>query len=456
MSSKTEIILSSLINDINFARRVLPYLKKEYFEQQTEKIIFSHIENFFNLYSNVPSFDALFVNMLNDKTIKENDAKDLDTKIGNLKSITDEFNNKWLVENTENFCQERALTLALEESIYILNGNAKNKDWGAIPEILKEALTVSFDTNIGHDYYEDSEIRFDSYHKKENKIPFLIDVLDKATNNGVAEKTLNMIVGGVHGGKSAFLCHLSATYLKQNKNVLYITCEMSEEAIASRIDANLFNMNIDDIFNIPKNSYKNKINELIRKSSGKLKIKEYPTGECNVSHIRSLLNELWLKKNFEPDVILIDYLNILSSARFKAANVNSYTYFKSVSEEIRGLAIEQGLPIWTATQVNRGGYNNSDPSLDSISDSFGVAMTADFAAVLVSSDELIQKQQIVLKQLKNRYSDLNKFPKMMLGFDRAKMKFYDINVANVDSVDDLSMVQPPINNNFSNFKFEDD
>ena len=433
--SISQVILNNLVRNAEFVKRAAPYLKEEYFEEDSEKAVFRHINEFIAKYSVPPTFDAVFVSLAKDKTIGEETEKKVDDLIVRLQASSDTPDITWLITESEAFCKERAIYNAIMESIHIFEGKKKGTDWGTIPTLLTDALSVSFDTSIGHDYLEDAEIRFDHYHDVVEKFPFDIDAFNVATGNGVGRKTLNVIVAGPHAGKTAMLCHLSAMYLRDGKNVLYVTNEMSEIEIAKRIDSNLFDVNISDVTSIPKGQFDNEVARLKQKYTGKLKIKEYPTSTCHVGHIRSLLNELKIKQNFEPDVIMVDYLNILTSFRIKfGQQVNMYQFIKTVSEELRGLAVEQDLPIWTATQLNKQGYMSDNPGMESISESFGVNFTSDFEFTMIVNDDLINKGMVFIKQLKNRYQNMNDYPKFMIGFDRSRMRFVDLGARATDDL----------------------
>jgi archaellum biogenesis ATPase FlaH len=355
-----------------------------------------------------------------------------------LKEISNDKTDQkieWLLDATEKFCQEKAVYNAIMDSIQILDGKDTNRGKGSIPSLLSDALGVSFDPNVGHDYVDNFAERFDFYHRVEKRIPFDLEYFNKITKGGLPQKTLNIALAGTGVGKSMFMCHMSAAALLQNYNVLYITLEMAEERIAERIDANLLNVTLDDLMMMPKDMFEKRMQKLKEKVKGKLIIKEYPTASANASHFRALLNDLEMKKNFKPDIILIDYLNICASARIKAgANVNSFTYIKAIAEELRGLAMERKVPIMSATQTTRSGFSNSDPGLEDTSESFGLPATADFMFALISNEELEQLGQIMVKQLKNRYGDLNKYKRFTVGVDRSKMKFFDLEMKAQENV----------------------
>ena len=438
MNRIEKIILKNLVYNDNYVKRVLPFLKSEYFSDHSEIILFKTINNFILKYENLPTFESLVI-QLRDTKLNENELKDVVNELNEFRKEKDEtVDEKWLLEQTEKFCQEKAIHNALLESIQILDDKTRTtKDKGAIPSILSDALSVSFDEHIGHDYTEDYESRYDFYHRKEEKIPFDLEFFNKITKGGVSYKTLNIILAGTGVGKSLFMCHMTAACLNQGKNVLYITMEMAEEKIAERIDANLLNVNLDDLSSLSRQDYEKKISSLKSKTDGKLIIKEYPTASASVLHFKTLLNELYLKRKFKPDIIFIDYLNICCSSRLKyGANVNTYLYIKAIAEELRGMAVETGVPIFSATQTTRSGFTNSDPGLEDTSESFGLPATADFMFALVSTEELEKLNQIQVKQLKNRYSDPNKNKRFVVGIDRGKMKLYDVeNSAQNDLVD---------------------
>ena len=428
MSDLSRLILSNLAYNDSFSRRVAPFLSEEYFEDNSDKIIFKIVSGFIKEYNTTPTKDAIIICL--DKVGELND--DAFTSCKNLVDsleVDEKTDQEWLVNETENYCKERSIYNAIMESIHIIDGKSKSKTENAIPSILSDALAVSFDAHIGHDYIEDSEQRFEFYNQVETKIGFDLDYMNRITGGGTPQKTLNIVMAGTGGGKSLFLCHHAAACLSQNQNVLYITCEMAEERIAERIDANLFDMKIDEIGALPKEIYKSKLEKISNHVKGKLIIKEYPTASAGATHFRNLLDELWLKKKFKPDIIFIDYLNICNSSRLKNNGaVNSYTFVKAIAEELRGLAIEQNVPIFSATQVNRSGFNNSDMGLEDTSESFGLPQTADLMFALISTEELEERDQIMVKQLKNRYNDPAKNRKFVLGINRGKMKLYDVDV----------------------------
>lgn len=420
-----EVILSNLAHNEEYARKVLPFLREEYFGDSSHRLTYKLVSDYINKFNGLPSKEALLIELTNTSGLSESAYKGSSSVIESLKR--DESGMEWLIENTEKFCQDKALYNAVSKSIQIMDGSAKNVDKGAIPHILQEALAVTFDTSVGHDYLEDKDARYDFYHKKEARLPFDLAYMNEITSGGIPRKTLNIILAGTGVGKTMFMCHCAAGNLVLGKNVLYITMEMAEQEIAKRIDANLLNTNLDELALMPRESYRKKVERLKENTVGKLIIKEYPTASASTHHFRALLNELSLKKNFVPDVIYIDYLNICSSSRIKAGSqVNSYTLIKSIAEEIRGMAVEFGVPIISATQTTRTGYSSSDVDLTDTSESFGLPATADFMIALISTDELADMNQVMVKQLKNRYGDPNKNKRFIVGVDRAKMKFYDV------------------------------
>ena len=417
-------ILRNLIYDEEFSRKVIPFIQLDYFEQRIERVIFEEISKFIVKYGSSITTEALTIQLedrddLNETEIKESrDAVSLFTD--------DKVDNQWLVDTTEKWCRDRAIYLALMESISLADGKDDKKGRDAIPSILSDALAVSFDNHIGHDYLEDYEDRYESYHRKEERIEFDLDLFNKITKGGIPNKTLNIALAGTGVGKSLFMCHVASSVLLQGKNVLYITLEMAEEKIAERIDANLLNVNIQNITDLPKAMFEKKVHKLKKKTEGELIIKEYPTASAHAGHFKALLNELSLKKSFKPDIIFIDYLNICASSRYRAgSNVNSYSYIKAIAEELRGLAVEANLPIVSATQTTRSGYASSDVDLTDTSESFGLPATADLMFALISTEELEGLNQIMVKQLKNRYNDPTIYKRFVIGIDRAKMRLYD-------------------------------
>jgi replicative DNA helicase len=424
-SGKIEhLILANLLYDEKYTRKVLPFLKKEYFEDHSDKVLFEEISTFVNQYQSLPTVNALQIQAGKRVDLSQDGYSDAVTVLSNLPE--DEWDYEWKLNTTEAWCKERAIYLALLESVKIADGKDSKLSRDAIPDILSNALSVSFDDHVGHDYIIDASDRYDFYHRKEEKIPFDLDFFNKITKGGLPSKTLNICLAGTGVGKSLFMCHVAAASLLQGKNVLYITLEMAEERIAERIDANLLNISIRDLETLPKQLYENKINSLSKKTQGKLIIKEYPTASAHSGHFKSLLNELSLKKSFKPDIIFIDYLNICASSRYKGTIVNSYTYVKAIAEELRGMAVEHNVPIVSATQTTRSGYSNTDVDLTDTSESFGLPATADFMFALISTEELEELGQICVKQLKNRYNDPTSNRKFIIGVDRSKMKLYDV------------------------------
>lgn len=420
-----DVILKSLINDEDYTRKVLPFIKGEYFAEPTERLVLEKIVNYVNEYNSIPTREALLIEIDQDTKVADGEFQSVSDMIQNL-VIDEKLQLEWLLDQTERFCQEKAVYNAIMDSIQILDGKEQNMGKGAIPEILTKALAVSFDAHIGHDFLENYEDRYEFYHRKEERIPFDIELLNKITKGGLPRKSLNIILAGTGVGKSLAMCHMASANLMDGQNVLYITMEMSEEKIAERIDANLLNVSLDDLNTLPKEMYAKKVNRVKDKTLGKLIIKEYPTASAHVGHFRHLVNELALKRNFVPDIIYIDYLNICMSQRVKAgSNVNSYTYVKAIAEEIRGLAVEKSVPIVSATQTTRSGYTNSDPGLEDTSESFGLPATADLMLALVSTEELEDLNQIMVKQLKNRYADPGSNKRFVVGIDRAKMRLFD-------------------------------
>ena len=427
MESLELIILSNLIHNESFVRRAIPHIKSEYFNGQ-HRVIYDLILEFVSKFNKLPNSTTLDIDYRASDNIDRNDRNEILHTIKSLSEYTP-VDMDWLLIETEKFCKDRAINLAIIEAVSIIDGKNPTLATGAIPELLAKALAVSFDSSVGHSYIGDSEDRYEFYHRKETKIPFDIDILNKITNGGVTKKTLNIILAGVHVGKSLGLCHMAAAALASGKNSLYITLEMAEERIAERIDANLFDVNIKDISNLSKNSFDNKIKGITSKSKGDLIIKEYPTGAAHVGHFRALLMELKQKKNFVPDIIFIDYMNICTSSRIKgglSGSVNTYSLIKSIAEEIRGLAVEFNVPIWTATQLNRTGYSNSDADMTDTSESWGTPQTADMLLAFIRTEELDKCGQIMVKQLKNRYASMDQDKRFTVGIDISKMRLYDI------------------------------
>ena len=417
-------ILRNLIHSEDYSRKVIPFIEPTYFEQRTEKVIFEEIAKFIVKYGSAITTEALNIEVENRTDLNEGEIKET-RDICN--SFTDSpVDHQWLLDSTEKWCRDRAIYLALMESIHIADGNDEKKNRDAIPSILSDALAVSFDNNIGHDYLQNYEERYEYYHKKEDKIEFDLEYFNKITKGGLPNKTLNIALAGTGVGKSLFMCHVASAVLLQGRNVLYITMEMAEEKIAERIDANLLNVPIQDLTDLPKKTFETKVNKLAAKTQGTLIIKEYPTASAHSGHFKALLNELALKKSFRPDIIFIDYLNICASSRYKSGmSVNSYSYIKAIAEELRGLAVEANVPIVSATQTTRSGYGSSDVELTDTSESFGLPATADLMFALISTEELEQLGQLMVKQLKNRYNDPTMNKRFIVGIDRAKMRLYD-------------------------------
>ena len=419
------LILRNFLYNEKYTRKVIPFVKSDYFEDSNQKIVFEEIFNFVTQYNQLATKEVLCIEVEKRKDINEDAFKQIIHLIECLDDVPTEFD--WLVDTTEKWCRDRAIYLALMESIHIADDKEGKKNRDSIPTILSDALAVSFDTHVGHDYLLDFEKRYESYHRKEEKIEFDLDYFNKITKGGLPNKTLNIALAGTGVGKSLFMCHVAASVLLQGRNVLYITLEMAEERIAERIDANLLNIPIQQLTELPKSMFESKVNSIAKKTQGTLIIKEYPTASAHSGHFKSLLNELALKKSFKPDIIFIDYLNICSSSRFKGgSNINSYTLVKSIAEELRGLAVEANVPIVSATQTTRSGYGSSDVELTDTSESFGLPATADLMFALISTEELEGLGQILVKQLKNRYNDLTIYKRFVVGIDRSKMRLYDV------------------------------
>ena len=447
-------ILRSLLTNEEYLRKVIPFLKPNYFEGPL-KLIFRQIAAFVDKHNTLPTLEAFRIDLEQNEKISDDMFTEVSALLPEIFSPVD-IDPEFLLEKTENWCQERALHIAIMESINILDGKNEKMTKNAIPEILSEALGVAFDTNIGHDYIDNAEDRFDFYNRIEEKLPFDIELMNKITKGGLPDKTLNIALAGTGVGKSLFMCHVGANAMLQGKNVLYITMEMAEERIAERIDANLLDIPIDQLDKLPKTMFTEKVNNLAKKTVGKLIVKEYPTGSAHVGHFRALLKELKLKRSFEPDIVFIDYLNICASSRMKSMGgaINSYTYIKAIAEELRGLAVEFAVPVVSATQTTRSGYSNSDPGLEDTSESFGLPATADLMFALVSNEELEQSGQIMVKQLKNRYNDPNKNKRFVVGIDRSKMRLYDVEGTDQTLIDDGIPVfdKTPSGDKFKDFK----
>lgn len=423
------LILYNLIHNEEYTRKVIPFLKREYFSIKKERLLFEQIDSYFENYNMLPDTSSISVTVSQLGNITEMEEKELLELLDSISAgeLQVNDNTQWLIDQTEKFCKDRAIHNALLESISIVEGDNKKLDKGAIPNILSDALSVGFDTTVGHDYIDDFESRFAFYHKKENKVPFDLESFNKITNGGVSSKTLSVMIAATGTGKSLAMCHMAAGNLSLGKNVLYITLEMAEERIAERIDANLLDTNISEFVDIPKPLYERKIEKLKENVTGRLIIKEYPTASANVNHFRTLLDELKIKKNFVPDIIYIDYLNIAASSRLKLGNsVNSYSYIKSIAEELRGLAVEYDLPIVSATQTNRNGFSNSDIDLGDTSESFGLPMTVDLMFALMSNEEYQEKGRYLVKQLKNRYVDPTFMRRFLIGVEYSKMRLYEV------------------------------
>ena len=427
-------ILSNLVYNEKYTRKVLPFLKADYFTDRSHKIIFLEIHEYVSQYDALPSLNALGIECQERNDLSEDQFKETVEVLNVLSNDPSEYD--WLVDSTEKWCQERAIYLSLMESVKIADGQDSKKDKGAIPSILSEALGVSFDQHVGHDYMSDAEERYEFYHQKEEKIPFDLEFFNKITKGGLPNKTLNIALAGTGVGKSLFMCHVASSALLQGKNVLYITLEMAEEKIAERIDANLLNIPIQKLVDLPKVMFEKKISTLSKKTQGKLIIKEYPTASAHVGHFKSLLSDLALKRSIKPDIIFVDYLNICASQRYKGSIVNSYTYVKAIAEELRGLAVETNVPIVSATQTTRAGFGSSDVDLTDTSESFGLPATADLMFALISTEELEGMNQIMVKQLKNRYHDPTMNKRFCVGIDRAKMRLYDVEESAQDDLVD--------------------
>jgi len=452
-------ILRNLVFNEDYSRKVIPFIQPDYFEQKTEKIIFEEIVQFIVKYGSAITIEALNIEVENRTDLNETEVKE----IREINSFLNDapVEKQWLLDTTEKWCRDRAIYLALMESIHIADGNNEKKNRDAIPSILSDALAVSFDNNIGHDYLQNYEERYEFYHRKEDKIEFDLEYFNKITKGGLPNKTLNIALAGTGVGKSLFMCHVASAALLQGRNVLYITLEMAEERIAERIDANLLNVPIQQLVDLPRQMFETKVNSIAKKTQGSLVIKEYPTASAHSGHFKALLNELALKKSFRPDIIFIDYLNICASSRYKSnLSVNSYSYIKAIAEELRGLAVEFNVPIVSATQTTRSGYGNSDVELTDTSESFGLPATADLMFALISTEELEQLGQIMVKQLKNRYNDPTIYKRFIVGIDRAKMRLYDceqsaqkdiLDSGNEDEYNDNEDKKPK--KSFEGFKF---
>tara|TARA_Y100000592_G_scaffold98266_1_gene170916 strand:+ start:919 stop:2274 length:1356 start_codon:yes stop_codon:yes gene_type:complete len=442
-------ILSNLIYNEDYARKVIPFIKEEYFQDGVEKVIFKTIWQYADQYKSAATISALAIELqkatLNDEHYK--------TALEYLESLEkDEVGLEWLSNQTEQWCKDKAIYNAVLNSIHIIEGKVNDTGPDALPSLLSDALSVSFDKHVGHDYIEQSDDRYEFYNRSEEKIPFDLDFFNRITKGGMPNKTLNIAIAGTGVGKSLFMCHVAASTLMQGKNVLYITMEMAEEKIAERIDANLMNITMDDLHDLPKHMYESKFEKVKKKTQGQLIVKEYPTASAHCGHFRSLFNELMLKKDFKPDIVFVDYINICASSRFRAgANVNSYTYIKAIAEEMRGLAVEFDLPIMSATQTTRTGFVSTDIGLEDTSESFGLPATADFMFALIQTEELEELNQMLVKQLKNRYADPTSNKKFIIGVDRSKMKLYDVNQTAQDDMVDTGQEEEIIDR-FADFK----
>ena len=423
-----QAILSNLIHSEEYCRKVVPHLKRDYFADRKEAAVVSLLIKFFEDYNKPASPEVVQIEIGNLKGFTDKEIPEMQELIKLLDKA--EPNQEWLVGQTEKFCKDRAVYNAILNSIKIIDGRDKTLQQDAIPSILSDALSVCFDNHIGHDYIEDAPSRYDYYHRVEEKVPFDLDMFNKITKGGLSKKTLNICLAGTGVGKSLFMCHVAAGALSAGRNVLYITMEMAEERIAERIDANLLNLTMDELKVVDRDIYESRIDKIAKKTQGHLIVKEYPTASAHAGHFRALLEELKLKREFKPDIVMIDYLNICSSQRMKqGGSINSYTYIKAIAEELRGLAVEYNVPIVSATQTTRSGFTNSDPGLEDTSESFGLPATADFMFALVSNEELEQLNQIIVKQLKNRYNDPNYYKRFIIGVDRSKMKLYDVEIS---------------------------
>ena len=434
MSDRIErIILRNLFYNEDFTRKVLPFIKSDFFTSHSEATLFGEINEFVLKYKNLPTKETILVELNKRKDLKEDELTEIKTIVNKLDN--QEVELQWLLDTTEKFCKDRAVHNAVLSGIQILDGKDKKQNPEAIPSILSEALAVSFDNHVGHDYVDDSEARYDFYHKREKRFKFDLNYFNRITKGGVPSKTLNIALAGTGVGKSLFMCHAASNWLQDGKNVLYITLEMAEERIAERVDANLMDVTIDDLHTMPKDMYESKMSKLQKKTIGKLIIKEYPTASAHSGHFRALLNELSLKKTFKPDVVFIDYLNICASSRFKGGNISSYFYIKAIAEELRGLAVEFDMPIFSATQTTRSGFTSTDIGLEDTAESFGLPATADFMFALISNDELDQLGQLKVKQLKNRFGDPSMNRSFIIGVDRSKMRLFDVEASAQNIVD---------------------
>jgi len=456
MTRLEQTILKNLVYNEDFTRKVLPFIQSEYFSDSIERKVFTEIKEFVNRYEQVPTHEALVINFTEKKELTEDEVSKSIELLNEIKTTSDEkVDQSWLTEQTEKFCQDKAIYNAIMDSVAILDDKSTKSSKGEIPKLLSDALGVSFDTHIGHDFIDDYKERYDFYHKVEKRTKFDLDLMNKITKGGLPDKTLNVLMAGTGVGKSLFMCHMASACLSQGDNVLYITLEMAEEKIAERIDANLLNISLNELRSVSKDDYENKFQVLRAKTQGKLIIKEYPTASASTLHFRALLSELAMKKQFRPNIIFVDYINICASSRIRpGGNVNSYTYIKSIAEELRGLAVEFELPIVSATQTTRSGFTNSDPGLEDVSESFGLPATADFMFAIISNEQLEELNQIMVKQQKNRYNDPSYYKKFILGVDRAKMRLYDVEQGGQDDLLDSGQDDKPINTFGTREKFD--
>ena len=456
MTRLEQTILKNLVYNEDFTRKVLPFIQSEYFSDSIERKVFTEIKEFVNRYEQVPTHEALVINFTEKKELTEDEVSKSIELLNEIKTTSNEkVDQSWLTEQTEKFCQDKAIYNAIMDSVAILDDKSTKSSKGEIPKLLSDALGVSFDTHIGHDFMDDYKERYDFYHKVEKRTKFDLDLMNKITKGGLPDKTLNVLMAGTGVGKSSFMCHMASACLSQGDNVLYITLEMAEEKIAERIDANLLNISLNELRSVSKDDYENKFQVLRAKTQGKLIIKEYPTASASTLHFRALLSELAMKKQFRPNIIFVDYINICASSRIRpGGNVNSYTYIKSIAEELRGLAVEFELPIVSATQTTRSGFTNSDPGLEDVSESFGLPATADFMCAIISNEQLEQLNQIMVKQQKNRYNDPSYYKKFILGVDRAKMRLYDVEQGGQDDLLDSGQDDKPINTFGTREKFD--
>ena len=449
-----QVILENLIYSEQYVRKVIPFLKASYFMNNEDQRVFTIIRDFVEKYNNPPNKQAIILSLNEDKTLNEDTHKKCSDLLDSL--TEDKPDKKWLIDETEKFCKDKALYLGVMDSIQILDG--KNKDQGrdALPQILSDALAVGFDTNIGHDFIADAEKRYDFYHRLEEKVEFDLDMFNRITEGGLSNKTLNILLAGTGVGKSLFMCHMASSCISKGKNVLYITLEMAEERIAERIDANLMNIPIMELKDLSKAMFDDRIGKINKKIEGRLIIKEYPTASAHVGHFKALINELKLKRSFFPDIIFIDYLNICTSARFRpGSQANTYVIIKSIAEELRGLAVEQNVPILSATQTTRAGFASSDISMTDTAESFGLPATADLMFAIISTDELEQMGQFMVKQLKNRYADPTRNKRFMIGVDRARMKLFDLDASAQKALTDANIDVPVFEKAEKESKYDD-